>query len=443
MAASDHEAQAIRLQLVELSEHILRRLAILLARARADGRMTYPDVEATARDISNVQRELMDELARPMSRREEMAHLMGLMRVQDRSLSVLEQLERLPFNQAAVPLQTARSVGQRPSARADDTIEIAPWPEDEGFADPPPPPAPRRGRSDAPPPEPDRSRAPGRLQTWSSAGQPYPVMPGQAPVRSRPRTPDPVEPPPRRPPPSARSQERPPGNPPRTAPPPRRDAPPTAPSARSAPTPPAPSESKRSTALPVPVATSPERESEVAELGHPSARERAANRLLDLWDMFRRVPQMTITAVFLVLGVVALVLVGRLAMVVAQGLTSPGNQVAAQQRVEERLPAEDGKAASADARAKALLPPTGDAFVVVLSMHPDAATAQRTFAEMRQRMATTLTGLKPDIQPMETPNGIRYRLALAPPMSRERAFAVCSEFKAAGFQACWLRRLQR
>jgi hypothetical protein len=442
MAASDHEAQAIRLQLVELSEHILRRLAILLARARADGRMTYPDVEATARDISNVQRELMDELARPIPRREEMAHLMALMRVQDRSLSVLEQLERLPFNQAAVPLQTVRSVSHRPSARVEDPPEIAPWPEDDIYTEPPAS-QPRQ----RPPggPAPDRS-LPGRLQTWSSAGQPYPVMPGQAPVRSRPRAPDHVEPPSRSAAPAERSRERPPSNPPsnRTAPPLRRDAPPTPAPSRAAPPPPSPPpEAQRAAALPVPAAASTDRQSEIAELGRPSAKERIGNRLRDAWDMFRRVPQIAITAVFLVLGVVALALVGRLAMVVAQGLTTPNKEIVDQQRADERLPPEEGKSASADARAKALLPSTGDAFVVVLSMHPDAAAAQRTFAEMRQRMATTLTGLKPDIQPMETPNGMRYRLALAPPMSRERAFAVCSEFKAAGFQACWLRRLQR
>jgi hypothetical protein len=437
MAASDHEAQAIRLQLVELSEHILRRLAILLARARADSRVTYPDVEATARDISNVQRELMDELARPLPRREEMAHLVGLMRVQDRSLSVLEQLERLPFNQTAVPLETVRSVTHRPAARADDVVEIAPWPEEEGYAEPPPMRQPRRPSGG---PTPERPGSPGRLQTWSSAGQAYPVMPGQAPVRSRPRTPE--QPPPRPPVPSERSRERAASNPPRTAPPVRREAP-ISPPVRTSPPLSSAAATQRATPLPVPVEVAAERQDEIADLGRPSSKERIGHRLRDVWDMFRRVPQLTITAVFLVLGVVALALVGRLALVVAQGLTTPNTEIVDQQRVEERLPPEEAKATSADTRAKALLPATGDAFVVVLSMHPDAAAAQRTFAEMRQKMATTLTGLKPDIQPMETPNGMRYRLALAPAMSRERAFAVCSEFKAAGFQACWLRRLQR
>jgi len=321
-------------------------------------------------------------------------------------------------------------------------VEIAASADPDGYLEPPPS-EPSRRLSARPAPE--RTGSPDGLQTRSSAEPYYSLKSRQAPVRSRPRTPDPAEPSPRPPARVGRSRERPLSNPPsnRMSPLLRCGGPPTAPASRVAISPVSPPEHQRAAALPVPASAPTDRQSDIADLSRRSAKERIRIRLGAVWYSFRHLLQILVTAAFVVLGIVALALVGRLAIMVSQGLNTPESEMVNQQRVDERLPTEDADSVSADALAKKLMPSTGDAFLVVLSMHPDAATAQHTFAEMRQTMGATLTDLKPDIQPVETPNGIRYRLALASPMSRERAFAMCSDFKAAGFHACWLRRLQR
>jgi hypothetical protein len=159
----------------------------------------------------------------------------------------------------------------------------------------------------------------------------------------------------------------------------------------------------------------------------------------------RQVPRVMLSSVFIVLGLVFVMLVGRLFMSVFEELGSrrspPEPAIST-----ERLPPEGSAPLSVTefgGRPGRVLPATGEAFVVVLSTHADAAAAQRQFSEMRQRLPAALTGLSPDVQPIEGAGGFRYRLALAPPMARERALNLCAEIKAAGFAACWLRRLQR
>lgn len=431
MSASDHEAQAIRLQLVELSEHILRRLAGLLARARAHSRHTYEEVEATAREITSVQRELMEELARPVPHREELDLLTSLMRVQDRSLSVLEQLERLPFHHEPLTLQSSpRAAPARPAPLRPVPEEFAPWPEATLEPSPPePPPAsqamrhPPRSPRTAPPVGPAMT---GRLQTQSSVGQPFPFLPNQSPVRTT-RPARGGGPPPAQTEAKARSG------------PPRRDSATPGPAAG-----PVPGEIAEPAQLPARTAVS----RPPAPLFRRTALIRGMRRVADdLWGLVRRLPAAALSALFIALGLVFVVVVARMMFFVADGLTAAPGQTPTERISAERLPTETiPMPATADLKSVAgrpLLPATGDAFVVVLSMHPDASSAQRTFAEVKQRMPAALAGISADIQPVETPNGMRYRLALAPPMPRERAFALCAEFKTSGFPACWLRRLQR
>ena len=202
MTPPRHEANAIRLQLVELSEHILRRLAVVLARARAESRAAYEDVEATARHINHAQSRLMDELGRPVSPRDELPLLKTLMGVQDRTLGLLEQIEALPFYRTAPALRQAepQRLSQVPPS-SDAPVELEPWPEETGWDARPSERtasaqlrATRPAPGPVPSPPPSDRLGPGRLETHTSVGAELPVAAGQPVARLRP-----VEPGSRRP----------------------------------------------------------------------------------------------------------------------------------------------------------------------------------------------------------------------------------------------------
>lgn len=438
MSPVRQDAEAIRLQLVELSEHILRRLAVLLDEARRHSTRAYLEVEATARDITEVQRELMHEVGRTVPRHQEVNHLTTLMRVQDRSLSVLEQLENLPFRQSfpAAPSEPAPATWQQHPQeqsfyRPPDPAWPSPRPESPQFRAPPVPPV--QPPHYAQPREPERGSRPavfgGRLKTQPSVGQPAamattPSHARAAEQRSR--------------------QPQPPVAPPTVA---RTPATPVAvladdePGAELSET----RSSRTESNLPVPVARK-----EVEISAEPVRRRRLLlwpRHLADrIWLFFRGLPQAVLSIVFLAMAIVFIGVFAKMFMVVADGLTARRGGSEIDRPVStERLPSEvPGTVYNELKSARGpLVPPTGEAFVIVLSMHADTQAAQRAFVEIRQKMPTTIQGMSPDIQPIETANGLRYRLALAPPMSRDRAFALCAEFKTAGFPACWLRRLHR
>lgn len=445
--ASDVEAQEIRVQLAELSEHILRRLSMLLARAREHSASSYADVEATARDMTDVQRQLMARLGEPVSRREELPLLMSLMRVQDRALSVIEQLERLPFNRAPLSLavEQSRSSQSGPPTRPAASMkretpghsEFAPWPE-ETLADifpvgpSPHSPAPTAYVPDAA--RPDRSAAPyappaaGRLNTRPSAGQPIAAV--GKPVRSTGGT-------------GARPEQRQARPRPVEAP----AAPPIAPDSGGAPLADRAPQARPAPSVEIEQAPAEKTAREPSNKGSSGALVPILARASRLWDvgLLRQVPRVMLSSIFIVLGLVFAVLIGRLFLVVLDEL---GSRRSAPEPVisTERLPPETTTPTPVTefgGRPGRVLPPTGEAFVVILTTHPDAASAQRQFSELRQQFPTSFAGLSADVQPIEGAGGFRYRLALAPPLARERALSLCAEVKAAGFAACWLRRLQR
>ncbi|MFZ4807055.1 MAG: hypothetical protein ACOYLQ_07340 [Hyphomicrobiaceae bacterium] len=423
MTPSGHEANAIRLQLVELSEHILRRLSVVLARARAESRAAYEDVEATARHINHAQTRLMDELGRRVPARDELPLLKTLMGVQDRTLGLLEQLEALPFNRSAPePRYVEPQRLSHAAPRHDEPIAIEPWPEDAEWEAAPPEPAARpRPQPARPVQHPAQAHAPvspgragvGRLQTHPSVGAELPVAVGQPVARMRP-----ADPAPPRPRPAAAAA--------------------AVPLAAS---PPAP-ERRRPVEIEAEVVPVVDRKSGVPAPAVKPTRPRVpwtatlSRYAHDIAVMARTLPVAVLAAVFVGIGVVFMLFIGRSLLSV---MDRAPEAVAASVISTDRLPPESDAAGAA----RSTIPATGDAYVVVLSMHPDAAGARKGFAEMRQRAPGALAGMSADIQPIESPAGLRYRLALAPALTRERAFTICGELKSAGFPACWLRRLQR
>jgi hypothetical protein len=65
--------------------------------------------------------------------------------------------------------------------------------------------------------------------------------------------------------------------------------------------------------------------------------------------------------------------------------------------------------------------------------------ALKIFANMQETYGDVLSSKTPDVQEANLgEKGIRYRLVVGPPGSKEAAANLCTQLKTAGFVGCWV-----
>jgi hypothetical protein len=82
---------------------------------------------------------------------------------------------------------------------------------------------------------------------------------------------------------------------------------------------------------------------------------------------------------------------------------------------------------------------SGAGFVAVLASRTSRIDALTAFANMQEKYGEVLASRTPDVQEANLgEKGIRYRLVVGPPGSRESAANLCTKLKAAGHADCWV-----
>ena len=83
---------------------------------------------------------------------------------------------------------------------------------------------------------------------------------------------------------------------------------------------------------------------------------------------------------------------------------------------------------------------SGAGFVAVLSSQKSRMDALKIFANMQEKYGTVLASRTPDVQEanLGEKGGVRYRLIVGPPGSRDSAKELCTQLKAAGHADCWV-----
>jgi hypothetical protein len=89
--------------------------------------------------------------------------------------------------------------------------------------------------------------------------------------------------------------------------------------------------------------------------------------------------------------------------------------------------------------APAVTASSGAGFVAVLSSQKSRMEALTIFANMQEKYGSVLASRTPDVQEANLgEKGVRYRLVVGPPSSREAAKELCAQLKAAGHTDCWV-----
>jgi cell division septation protein DedD len=84
---------------------------------------------------------------------------------------------------------------------------------------------------------------------------------------------------------------------------------------------------------------------------------------------------------------------------------------------------------------------TGAGFVAVLSSQKTRIEALTIFANMQEKYGNVLASKTPDVQEANLgEKGVRYRLLVGPPGSKESATGLCTQLKAAGHPDCWVMK---
>jgi hypothetical protein len=82
---------------------------------------------------------------------------------------------------------------------------------------------------------------------------------------------------------------------------------------------------------------------------------------------------------------------------------------------------------------------SGAGYVAVLSSQKSRMDALKIFANMQEKYGDVLSSKTPDVQEANLgEKGIRYRLVVGPPGSKEAAANLCTQLKTAGFVGCWV-----
>jgi SPOR domain len=82
---------------------------------------------------------------------------------------------------------------------------------------------------------------------------------------------------------------------------------------------------------------------------------------------------------------------------------------------------------------------SGAGYVAVLSSQKTRMDALKIFANMQEKYGDVLSSKTPDVQEANLgEKGVRYRLVVGPPGSKEAAASVCAQLKTAGFVGCWV-----
>jgi cell division septation protein DedD len=91
--------------------------------------------------------------------------------------------------------------------------------------------------------------------------------------------------------------------------------------------------------------------------------------------------------------------------------------------------------------APAVTSASGTGFVAVLSSQKSRMDALTVFANMQEKYGSVLASRTPDVQEANLgEKGVRYRLVVGPPGSRDAAAGLCTQLKAAGHPDCWVMK---
>ena len=84
--------------------------------------------------------------------------------------------------------------------------------------------------------------------------------------------------------------------------------------------------------------------------------------------------------------------------------------------------------------------PVGEQFVPVIYTHRDRTTVLGVLADMKKQYPSLLAAHKGEAQSIDLGNkGVWYRLVLLPAGSQAQATNVCDQFRAVGYERCWVK----